>query len=424
MMNKMKTSKRHLTKFIFVLPLMAVLFLAFRKNENIKTNKPGDAAINRPVTDTVPAGSGAVEIIRATTSSANTKGYIITIADNNGECVVLVKNKEQKIVKAITLTDWNKNKKENENQYGEIPPPPPPPAIEEIIEVPASPEEAEMAEVPVAPAIAKLPPNVKEISMHTTIHNTTGTHINTVTVTLKNGTREIYNLNDPKEKASYIKKYGALPAPAPVPPVPVTPPKTVPLSAVDPVAAIRIKGSTQPLYVVDGVEKADIINANSIQADKIKSVHVLKDKSATNKYGEKGKNGVVEIVTIAPLYIVDSVVQPEVFDIKTIPQDKIQSINIIKDKTATDKYGDRARSGAVIIQMKKDSDYFPKDVLVIIDGREIPAGAKINDYIKPDNIERMNVLKDNTATIKYGDKGKGGAIEIKTKTKKPVTNIN
>ncbi|HTE12109.1 MAG TPA: hypothetical protein VK645_14090, partial [Chitinophagaceae bacterium] len=51
----------------------------------------------------------------------------------------------------------------------------------------------------------------------------------------------------------------------------------------------------------------------------------------------------------------------------------------------------------------------------IIDGKEIPGGSKIEDYVKPENIESMTVLKDKTATDKYGDKGKKGVIEIKTK---------
>lgn len=48
------------------------------------------------------------------------KGYYITIADNNGECVVIIKDKQKKIVEAVTLTDWNKDP-QYEGKYGEIP---------------------------------------------------------------------------------------------------------------------------------------------------------------------------------------------------------------------------------------------------------------------------------------------------------------
>ncbi|OQP51946.1 M56 family metallopeptidase [Niastella populi] len=51
----------------------------------------------------------------------NRKGYCITVADNYGECVVIVKDKNNKIVEAVVLTDWDKDKKYTE-KYGEIPP--------------------------------------------------------------------------------------------------------------------------------------------------------------------------------------------------------------------------------------------------------------------------------------------------------------
>jgi len=51
-----------------------------------------------------------------------------------------------------------------------------------------------------------------------------------------------------------------------------------------------------PLFIIDGkeVSKDEITKLDS---DKIESVSVLKDKSATEKYGDKGKNGVVIITT-------------------------------------------------------------------------------------------------------------------------------
>ena len=51
----------------------------------------------------------------------NKKGYCITVVDNYGECVVIVKDKNNKIIQAISLTDWNKDAA-FEAKYGEIPP--------------------------------------------------------------------------------------------------------------------------------------------------------------------------------------------------------------------------------------------------------------------------------------------------------------
>ena len=50
----------------------------------------------------------------------------------------------------------------------------------------------------------------------------------------------------------------------------------------------------QPLYILDGKEvNEDILRA--IKPEDVESINVLKDKSAVDKYGEKGKNGVIEI---------------------------------------------------------------------------------------------------------------------------------
>ncbi len=66
-------------------------------------------------------------------------------------------------------------------------------------------------------------------------------------------------------------------------------------------AAIRIRGvatingSANPLYVVDGVQVGT--NANFIAPSDIESIEVLKDASATAIYGSAGANGVIMITT-------------------------------------------------------------------------------------------------------------------------------
>ena len=51
----------------------------------------------------------------------------------------------------------------------------------------------------------------------------------------------------------------------------------------------------KPLIIIDGKETKDKIE--DLDPDDIKSMSVLKDDSAIKKYGEKGKNGVIEITT-------------------------------------------------------------------------------------------------------------------------------
>ena len=55
--------------------------------------------------------------------------------------------------------------------------------------------------------------------------------------------------------------------------------------------------NNQPLIIVDGIEKESGFKIEDLPNDKIKGVNVLKGKLAEDKYGEKGKNGVIEIST-------------------------------------------------------------------------------------------------------------------------------
>ena len=66
-----------------------------------------------------------------------------------------------------------------------------------------------------------------------------------------------------------------------------------------PVIDLKIEGYGQgvpPLIVLDGI--ITDIKATRVNPDDILSVDVMKDEAATNKYGDKGKNGVIEITTV------------------------------------------------------------------------------------------------------------------------------
>ena len=51
----------------------------------------------------------------------------------------------------------------------------------------------------------------------------------------------------------------------------------------------------QPLIIIDGKEAGEDINLDALDPNTIESINVLKGPSAEKAYGEKGKNGVVEI---------------------------------------------------------------------------------------------------------------------------------
>ena len=58
-----------------------------------------------------------------------------------------------------------------------------------------------------------------------------------------------------------------------------------------------INGSNSPLMVVDGVPMGDAGNLTSVNPNIIESIEVLKDASATAIYGSRGANGVIMITT-------------------------------------------------------------------------------------------------------------------------------
>ncbi|MGH2553680.1 MAG: energy transducer TonB [Chitinophagaceae bacterium] len=86
---------------------------------------------------------------------------------------------------------------------------------------------------------------------------------------------------------------------------------------------------------------------------------------------------------------------------------------------ATEDYAgpltDTVKPGATIRQVK-DSN-----ILVVIDEKIISEGKNIksiDDYVKPDSISYVNVLKGQSAIDKYGSRANNGAVEIFTKKNK------
>lgn len=180
----------------------------------------------------------------------------------------------------------------------------------------------------------------------------------------------------------------------------------------------------QPLIIVDG-KPASATVIKEIDPITIESVTVLKDSAARTIYGPKADNGVVLIVLkpgkteTAPVYVLNDVIISAA-EFKGIKPESIESVNVLKDKTATDKYGAGGKNGVIEIRSKEGVTVtkIPDDVLYTIDGKIVSK----EDYKKLDTkkIESVNVLKSKTATDKYGDKGKNGVIEIKLKQTAPT----
>tara|TARA_R110000868_G_scaffold28633_2_gene107184 strand:+ start:44288 stop:46162 length:1875 start_codon:yes stop_codon:yes gene_type:complete len=122
--------------------------------------------------------------------------------------------------------------------------------------------------------------------------------------------------------------------------------------------------SHEPLIIIDGEIQDESIVPSSLDPEHIARVNVLKDKSAIAKYGDKAKNGVVEITTKSktlrveideekkPLIIIDGKIQD--IDVKDLDADKVKSMNVIKGKSATDTYGSQAKNGVIVITTKSE----------------------------------------------------------------------
>ena len=132
------------------------------------------------------------------------------------------------------------------------------------------------------------------------------------------------------------------------------------------VIGIRTPDGMQPLLIVDGKRTSEE-ELKGINPKEIKSIDVLKNETSTFLYGEDGKNGVV-LITMKkpaqhaiisthglkgkPLIVVDEKKMPADFELNTVNPDKIESISILKDKSANEIYGDEGKNGVIIIKTK------------------------------------------------------------------------
>ena len=257
MMNKMRTAKVHLMKFLFVLPLIGVLLLSFRDKMS-----PQKKALVIPhaslVQDTIPARPAAPAK---------------PVFPKNVSGISSVNNKVTVTLKDGTVEKYDLNNAEEkaqfEKKFGPMPEPPAPPkpitAIEATPPVPPAP-----------PVVSALPANVSSININN----------NKATIKHKDGKVETYELNKPEDKTRFEKKYGdVLPVTPKAPKTPKAPAPTIaPVSisstavvalepvvvAIDPIslpiAPIKVTTAVsadivdvQPMIQVSGWESDEII---------------------------------------------------------------------------------------------------------------------------------------------------------------------
>ncbi len=144
---------------------------------------------------------------------------------------------------------------------------------------------------------------------------------------------------------------------------------------------------TKPLIVLnDKIQDVSVENLE-INPDDIESVNVLKDKSATDKYGEKAKDGVIEVYT----------------------KNYAKENDIITEK----------KQPVIVEEVEKPLSSDKPDPLYILEEKKI--NKVIMECIDPSNIKNINVLKGEKAMSAYSEGSENGVIEIFLKDKSKVS---
>ena len=118
-----------------------------------------------------------------------------------------------------------------------------------------------------------------------------------------------------------------------------------------------------------------------------------------------------------PLYLLNGTMIDKTRMDALNPED-IKSVEVLKDQSATDLYGDNAKNGVVRISTKTNFMNGPlndplKDPLFVLDGQIINRNRM--DALDPNTIQSINVSKDGSAIAKYGNKATNGVVEITLK---------
>ena len=159
--------------------------------------------------------------------------------------------------------------------------------------------------------------------------------------------------------------------------------------------AIHSVSGKKPLVYIDGKEAVGEEALSSVSPERIKSISVMKDKAAVEVYGERGKDGVV---------LVDLLTEEEYQNKQKFPKPaKVRTESESPKKSHFYMGGSHDEEWHVAQAKKKP--------LVIIDGKEALEEDAISK-LAPDRIKNFTILKDKSATDIYGERGKNGVLII------------
>jgi TonB-dependent SusC/RagA subfamily outer membrane receptor len=399
MMNKKTSATVHLLRFVLIVPVLAVLLLAFRSVTHSDLPSPSNLITEKMFADT-------------------TVDWEEMIVLTDGDTIRL---SAQKII-----ADTVPKKK------------------------------------------TSLPDNIEHIYIHQ--------KNNAATVRLKNGTVEKYDLTDAKQKEAYEKKYGkftppppppapgvdpvkpappAPPAPVkgnamPVPPIPPAPPKPVgdeyvvvgKVANVEArpevvVAAKPVTVKGKAAVIAEGKSTADVKTSTSTQVDAASSVTVVGYKTKKEEPVEQKlllryqQNPAIDLNLSEekrPLIVIDGKIATDQ-DMNQIDPKSIESVNILKGESATSLYGEKGKNGVILVNLKKeevvvtgykrnvlDEDLCKMNALILIDGK-IVSCQDANAFMKnnKETIAAVEIFKGAERVKEATGQNAQNAIVIKTK---------
>jgi len=320
MMNKKPSTRAQQIKFLVVLPTIAILFLTFSGEARTKEMLQQNLGSVKELAHAVLPGDQTIKPNQSLPQAEdpempamyrdflNRNKNVSKVHWNGSQIIIQLKS-------GIEETYDTKDEKSIAtavNKYGTLPlPPPPPPTIvpgNKADEISGSNFKSNIL------AFIKSNQQVNEASWDK----------KALTVQLKSGAVETYDFDNAQNVEQFLNRYGIIPPPPPpapevAPSAPeAAPPAPDPSSPENKISSIKIKGSTgELLYIVNG-EKVDQNAVLKINPDNISSIEVLKDKTAKERYGAEASQGVVLITTKevngekATPVILEKTVTPEV----------------------------------------------------------------------------------------------------------------
>jgi len=351
MMNKTKSARLQVGRFLFLFPVLAIILFAFRRSFN-------DSIIAKPNiqpiihTDTIPD-----------VKTPNSKGYFIDIKDNKGNCMVVIKDKNKKEVKRLLLTEWNEKSGYYENLYGEI----------------LSPTKVEIEKI-----MKATNPEIRTL----TVKN------NIATVTLNNGKKEVYTLSLSPDKKAFENKY-CLPNSALVP--------------TESLQKIQVEGEVESLAEIKKEPIKEVRVADLEEIEVVETpITVTGVKSTISSTSTKPE--VVEVTvtgkkSVSPTKTITSVTttKPEIAEVTVVAKPtKAITGNIVEEPIAVVEEKRILHLGGLTI--------LDEGQYILLDGKEVPPAS----YGKLTGHYRITFVDRKEAEKKYGSKGKNGAILLNT----------